>query len=220
MAKSGNRAEPKRWFIILLIVIVLSTAVSLLERLGEDKNSAPLPEETIYLSQAGESSSAELEKDLLLLEGERQSSELIPVYITGQVKMPGVYRVKEGQILDDLVKMAGGLAKEAAPEAVNLAAQLKAHQLYRIPAEDELEENPALYLDGSASQEEFNQKININQADQQELESLPGVGPATAQAILKYREQHGPFQMIEDIMLIPGIKKAKFQSLEDLITAD
>lgn len=218
----NNPRQPKRWLIILILIVLIVSLFHYVPRLIRQFLVTGGEEEFIFLnteSSATTKASSKHKNDNF--SEELLSSELIPVYITGEVKIPGVYRVKEGQILDDLVTLAGGLTAKAAPTAVNLACELKANQLYRIPSQDELAANPDLYFKDSATAEEFaNNKININTANQIELETLPGVGPATAQAIIKYRDQHGPFQTTEDIMLIPGIKEARFRSLEDLITVD
>ncbi|NLK01499.1 MAG: competence protein ComEA [Clostridiaceae bacterium] len=218
-----EQKQPKRWLIILILVVLIFSFASLISPLIHNLVKAAKSDETTVLTIA-----AGTRKDVITDQtgtyydqDEFVSSELLPVYITGEVKIPGVYRVAAGQILNDLVTMAGGFTADAAPDAVNLACELKSNQLYRIPSLNELAENPDLYFEGSATAEQFKeQKVNINLADQLELETLPGVGPATALAIIKYREQHGPFEIIEDIMLIPGIKEARFRSLEDLITVN
>lgn len=218
-----EQKQPKRWLIILILVVLIFSFASLISPLIHNLVKAAKSDETTVLTIASGT-----RKDVITDQtgtyydqDEFVSSELLPVYITGEVKIPGVYRVAVGQILNDLVAMAGGFTADAAPDAVNLACELKSNQLYRIPSLNELAENPDLYFEGSATAEQFKErKVNINLADQLELETLPGVGPATALAIIKYREQHGPFEIIEDIMLIPGIKEARFRSLEDLITVN
>lgn len=218
-----EQRQPKRWLIILILAVLIFSFISLIYPLIHYIVTPIEADETTALTFASdtEKRAATDKIGYFYDQDEFVSSELLPVYIIGEVKAPGVYRVQAGQILNDLVALAGGLTAEAAPEAVNLACELKSNQLYRIPSLTELAENPDLYLEGSDTAEQFKvKKVNINSADQAELETLPGVGPATALAIIKYREQHGPFEIIEDIMLIPGIKEARFRSLEDLITVN
>lgn len=218
-----EQKQPKRWLIILILVVLIFSFASLISPLIHNLSEAAKSDETTVLTIAAGTRIDVItdQTGTYYDQDEFVSSELLPVYITGEVKIPGVYRVAAGQILNDLVTMAGGFTADAAPDAVNLACELKSNQLYRIPSLNELAENPDLYFEGSATAEQFKeQKVNINLADQLELETLPGVGPATALAIIKYREQHGPFEIIEDIMLIPGIKEARFRSLEDLITVN
>lgn len=218
-----EQKQPKRWLIILILAILIFSFASIMYPLIRNITTSIEADETTVLTFAsGTEKSATTDKfGYFYDQDEFVSSELLPVYIIGEVKVPGVYRVPAGQILNDLVALAGGLTAEAAPEAVNLACELKSNQLYRIPSLTELAEDPDLYLEGSDTAEQFKEhKVDINSADQSELETLPGVGPATALAIIKYREQHGPFEIIEDIMLIPGIKEARFRSLEDLITVN
>ncbi|MDI9461057.1 MAG: helix-hairpin-helix domain-containing protein [Saccharofermentanales bacterium] len=218
-----EQKQPKRWLIILILAVLIFSFASIIYPLIRNIVTSMEADETTVLTFASniERSATTDKFGYFYDQDEYVSSELLPVYIIGEVRVPGVYRVTPGQILNDLIALAGGLTAEAAPEAVNLACELKSNQLYRIPSLTELAENPDLYLEGSDTAERFKaKKVDINSADQSELETLPGVGPATALAIIKYREQHGPFEIIEDIMLIPGIKEARFRSLEDLITVN
>jgi len=141
----------------------------------------------------------------------------VVVHIVGAVPRPGVYEFPEGSRVRDAVAAAGGLLAEADPAAINLAAMLEDGQRLEIP-----------YQPGAAptstAQEAANSTpassdlININTATLQELDSLPGIGPTTAQKIIEYRQQHGPFQALEDLMNVPGIGPATFDKIKDLIT--
>ena len=132
----------------------------------------------------------------------------IYVYVCGAVAKPGVYELQEGSRVFEAVKAAGGFTKDAAEEAVNQAEILQDEITLYIPtAEEVLSQTEA--EDG---------KININQATKSELMELPGVGEAKALQIIAYREQHGEFQQIEDIMLISGIKEGLFEKIKEYIT--
>jgi len=130
----------------------------------------------------------------------------IKVYVCGQVARPGVYDVSPGSRVSDLLELAGGATSEAALESVNLARKVSDEEKIYIPSSKETEESMAGVL------------VNINAAGQQALESLPGIGPATAKNIIDYREFNGPFKNIEEIQKVGGIGEKKFQAIKDLIS--
>ncbi len=149
-------------------------------------------------------------------------AEEIPVYLVGAVNKPGVYIIRRGTYLYELIELAGGLTADAAHDSVNLAMQIKENQMIRIPDASELDQagGPGIGMVGGSANAggSASGRININQASQAELESLPGIGPATAAAILADRDKNGPFHEIEDIMRVPGIKESRFVLMEALIT--
>lgn len=156
----------------------------------------------------------------------------IKVYVTGCVNNPGVVTLLRGQILEDAVIAAGGATDEADIENINLAYILNYNMMIKIRSiheKIELEGSNAAGMgvllvknSGGAvvAEPTESKKININTASVTELDTLPGIGEATAEAIVKYREQKGVFKKIEDIMNIPGIKEAKFESIKDFITVN
>lgn len=143
-------------------------------------------------------------------------SDAIPVYLVGAVLHPGIYLVERGSYLYELIEQAGGLLEIAAAESVNLALQLNDNQLIRIPTRDEVRSDPAAAV--GIILQTAGPMVDLNRADEAELESLPGVGPSTAKAIVSYRQKNGPFQCIEDLMKVPGIKESRFNTLKDLVT--
>lgn len=145
-----------------------------------------------------------------------------PVYLTGAIAKPGIYYLKVGAIMAEAVDLAGGLTDEAAADYVNLARVLAPHEMLRIPSRDEIDSGniPPLEVSegqvrGSDSKAEL---ININEADEDLLCTLPGVGSATAKSIIAWRQEHGSFANISDIMQVSGIKEARFNQIKDLIT--
>ena len=145
-----------------------------------------------------------------------------PVHLAGAVARPGVYYVTEGTILDTVLREAGGFSIVADTTKVNLAMSLAAHQYVYVPElGEETVPTPVSPIGGesrAASTEP--DKVNINTADEAELTKLSGVGPSTAQKIIAYREANGPFQALEDLMNVPGIKEGRFAGLKDFITLD
>lgn len=143
-------------------------------------------------------------------------SDPIPIYLVGAVKNPGIYQVERGSYLYQLVADAGGLLETAAADSINLAMRLDDNQLIRIPTQAELTANPLLLLDGNTTA--TNPMIDLNKADEALLDTLPGVGPSTAKAIVEYRKENGPFKCVEDLMKVPGIKESRFNTIKDLVT--
>ena len=158
-----------------------------------------------------------------------QSLDRIPVYIVGEVNAPGIYLMEPGMFLYQLVELAGGLTARAAKDRINLAFKITCNQMIRIPSIEEVEKRETgVVVEGLLLNDEadFNEgadtpgetaKININTADEKELDELPGIGLATARLIIDYRKRNGKFKVIEDLMKIPGIKQNKFAQIKDQI---
>ena len=146
---------------------------------------------------------------------ERGTLQEIGVYVCGAVVNPGIYYLKDGARMQDAVDAAGGMREDAAAAAVNLAAYIHDCDQIYIPTVTEQAEVPAQAAEANAKAEDG--KVNINQADAEELCTLPGIGAAKAESIITYRTQNGPFQSIEDIKNISGIKDAVFEKIRDLI---
>ena len=136
------------------------------------------------------------------------------VYVTGAVANPGVYSLDEGLRVCDAVEAAGGLAEDADASTVNLARVLSDGEHIDLPTKAEVETALAQGTAGGAAASSL---VNINTADASALETLSGVGSATAQAIISDREQNGPFSTIEDLMRVDGIGEKKFAKLKDSI---
>lgn len=136
------------------------------------------------------------------------------VYVTGAVANPGVYSLDEGLRVCDAVEAAGGLTEDADASTVNLARVLSDGEHIALPTKAEVE---TALAQGSAGGAVASSLVNINTADASALETLSGVGSATAQAIISDREQNGPFSTIEDLMRVDGIGEKKFAKLKDSI---
>ncbi len=142
----------------------------------------------------------------------------IPIYLVGAVVRPGIYEVAMGSYLYQLVDQAGGLTEDAAAEHINLALQLNTNQLIHIPTQKEWAAAPTPLANEASGPSGTPALVHINQADAAALDTLPGIGPATARTIVDYRTKNGPFRTLEDLMKIPGIKQSRFDAIRDLIT--
>ena len=142
-----------------------------------------------------------------------EDTKYIYIDIKGQVQNPGVYKVLKDSRLFQLVSQAGGTTVEADTLAINLSLKLYDQQVIYIPSYED--EYPIIVdvIENSSSG-----VININSATLELLDTLPGIGPSTAQSIIDYRLEVGFFESIEDIMNVTGIGEATFNEIKDLIT--
>ncbi len=142
----------------------------------------------------------------------------VRVYVSGAVHQPAVYELPLGSIVQDAVTSAGGPTSDAALDHINLAVELRDQQQVYVPRQGETSPPPVISGGGSGSGGTAGTQVNINTATATELETLPRVGPTTAQRIMEYREANGPFTTIENIQDVPGIGPATFEGFKDLIT--
>lgn len=174
-------------FILIFIVIVSSILISLFDQ------EPPLPQKSI---------------------NEEIKQEEKPTYIyidlKGEVINPGVYKVESNTRLYQLIHMAGGLTQEADTLRINLSITLFDEDVIYIPnINDDPSDNPII--------DPQDERIDINRASFEQLQTLPGIGPTTAQNIIDYRNEVGYFETIEDIKNVSGIGEATFNTIKDLI---
>lgn len=144
----------------------------------------------------------------------------ISVHVAGHVKNPGLYQLDPQARIDDAVKAAGGPSSDADLDQLNLAQPLTDGMKLAVPAQGETAE-PLLFTGGGPSAKpvaRFSEsgpvgKISLSRASASELDTLPGVGPATAAKIIEYRNQHGGFRSIQDIQEVKGIGPKKYAKM-------
>ena len=163
-----------------------------------------------------------IEEDTKKTEQE-EHAEKIKVHIAGYVVNEGIIELEEGARIQDAIEAAGGLTEDADIEKVNLAYKIEDGQKIYIPNKQESQEEDIIIVknengEGIISEKEQSKKVNINTANQTELETLPGIGPSTALKIIEYRELNGKFKDKEELKNIPGIGEAKFKNIENEIT--
>ncbi|WP_306483894.1 helix-hairpin-helix domain-containing protein [Anaerococcus sp.] len=150
---------------------------------------------------------------------ESTNDSIKKVYISGEINKPGVYQIKDGDRLEDLINEAGGLTDKASEKTLNLAQRLDDQMKIYIPNIDEenslenIDTNQAANISASSKSE----LININTASKEELMSLPNIGDKRADAIIEYRSAN-KFDKIEDIKNVTGIGDKFYEALKDLIT--
>jgi competence protein ComEA len=141
--------------------------------------------------------------------------KMMVVHVAGAVKIPGVYTLPEGARVFEAVEAAGGALPAADLHALNLAEPLFDGRKVRVPsaAGQGADRQPILPQSPPADS-----RININTATAAELEKLPGIGPSRAQAIVRDREQNGPFRRIEDLDRVSGIGPKTLATLREHVT--
>ncbi|MCD8231911.1 MAG: helix-hairpin-helix domain-containing protein [Clostridiales bacterium] len=171
-------------------------------------------------SAAGEEESSNA--DPAITSGDEDpAASVVFVYICGAVNSPGVYELEEGERIYRLVELAGGLSEDADERSVNLAQTVEDGEMVYIPTVEESEaaaEIGSETAEAAAQAEESAGKVNINTATADELTVLNGIGEMKAAAIVAYREEHGSFQSIEEIMQVDGIAEATYNKIKDEIT--
>ncbi len=136
----------------------------------------------------------------------------LQVYVSGAVAQPGVYRLREGDRVADALQAAGGPSAEADLDRLNLSLRLRDEMHVQVPtkAPSEGQGGPA----GPGSD-----LINLNTATEAQLDTLPGIGPVTAQRIIEHRERNGPFQRIEELLESRIVSSSTFDRIKSRITA-
>lgn len=222
----------KKIIIIVAIILVLFIAYLIYEIISQ-----PSSEIDFNILLDGTENGEEMNKSENFVDNETEEvsetaeiEEKIVVHITGAVKKEGVIYLKKGARIVDAIKEAGGETKEADLSQVNLAYELQDGQKIYIPNKNEkvsqyiistngetIDSNGANTGNESTSTSKEGAKVNINTATQNELDGLPGIGPALAQRIIDFREENGNFKSIEDIQNVKGIGDSKFDEIRDKI---
>ena len=161
----------------------------------------------------------------------------IMVYITGEVKNPGIYELEENSRIKDVIEKAGGLKETADITDINLATILQDEDKITIPSKEENKQEKqntekiqsnkqsktteksqnTTSISTNTTGKNQNTKVNINTATQTELETLPGIGPSIASKIVSYRKENGKFKSIEEIKKVSGIGESKYANIKELI---
>jgi|GEM_PF-493655 competence protein ComEA len=164
---------------------------------------------------------------------DNSGTDKIKVYVVGCVRSPGIITIEKGALICDAVEKAGGLTEEADADNINMVYSLNENVMLYIKSKQDSssigngavvygDSGPAAKVTGGGNNAAVGDGrkalVNINTASIDELDTLPGIGEATARDIVAYREKYGGFSSIEDIMKVPRIKKNRFESIKDFIT--
>lgn len=213
-----SEMKENKKLVIVIIVVLLLTGLFCYFRFREPENVDVFQPEDGIVTNESTNTVEEVEEEMII------------VHVSGEVKEPGIVKLKEGERIADAIEKAGGATDDADLSKLNLAYVLEDGVKVRIPKKNE-EENAGEYVseesgeeviqEGSIEAEESTQTtskvVNINKANQEELMTLPGIGESTAQKIIDYRKENGKFQTIEDIKNVSGIGDSKFNQIKSLI---
>lgn len=140
-------------------------------------------------------------------------AKLLVVDVAGDVRHPGLYRLRAGTRVQDAIVAAGGATRKAQLDAVNLAAPVADGEQIVVPGSGAGGVAAASSPAGSSP----SAPLDLNSATLEQLEALPGIGPVTAQKILDYRQQHGAFHSVSELEGVPGIGPAHLAQLQGLV---
>ena len=144
-------------------------------------------------------------------------AELI-VHVVGAVRRPGLYRLRDGARIADAVKRAGGARRGADLAAVNLAAPLVDGVQILVPERVRSGGLPGAAGGTGSGMGGASGPVSLSSATAEELDALPGIGPITAEKIVAYRTEHGPFASVDDLDAVPGIGPTRVEQLRELVT--
>lgn len=139
---------------------------------------------------------------------------VVQVHVSGAVAAPGLYLLSSGARVVDAVASAGGFGESADRNAVNLARPVTDGEQLHVPEVGEVQTDPA---PGGTTDGGDGGVIDLNTADEAQLDTLPRIGPALAQRIIDWREENGRFTSVEDLLAVPGIGDKMLESLRDLV---
>ena len=205
---------------ILLIILIAIMAIGI----------------SYYAYQNEKESQNIIEQQNLEIEENKQEesskeTEKIIVHVSGAVQNEGVIELEENSRIADAIEKAGGFREDAYTKDVNLAYKLKDGMKIYIPTMEEKEnektnvivesnietENNNNSYSNTDEGKNVNSKVNINTASKEELDTLPGIGPSTAEKIINYRKEKGKFKSIEEIKDVSGIGDSKYENIKDMI---
>src|SRR5699024_10555369 len=209
-----NLIEIGKKFSPIILIVIVGMIVLLWLRDDGMHDDSPLTDD-IFTENSLSSESGALSHPDTDNHTEETVTETI-VDIKGEIKHPGVYEVQATDRIQTVIELAGGFTKNADENQINLAQKVQDEMVIYVPKEGETEYpiNPNQMISTNAGNNEENENVvKVNLATIDELTKLQGIGPAKAQAILDYREEHGPFQQVEDLLQVSGIGEKTLENI-------
>lgn len=197
-----KKIKKQQWYVLALITIV-AVGIFLYSDREQEQPSSPLRE-----LSSEETIPKETKKE------DKPQSNTIVVDVKGAVVRPGVYEVMEYARVHDVITLAGGLTKEADQTKINLAAKVHDEMMIYVPKKGEAAPASNAVGKSPSDGDRNGMQVAINTATEEELMQLPGIGPAKANAIIAYREEHGPFRRVEDLLNVTGIGEKTLEKLK------
>ena len=169
------------------------------------------------LLHAGASASVPVPAPVVPARTTATAAREVVVDVAGAVRRPGLYRLPEGSRVADALARAGGATPKAQVELVNLAARVSDGEQVLVPRRGAPVAATGAGGSAGAGAAAAAGPVHLNSATLEQLDSLPGVGPVTAQKILDFRQEHGAFGSVDELDAIPGIGPARLEQLRDLV---
>lgn len=217
------------WICLMSLILTGCGSEATLYEIGKDADDC----------QVSEDAPESTEDEAVIIQEESEATEdeqMLVVFLCGAVNNPGVYELKNKSRIIDGINIAGGFREDASLDALNLAMEITDGSRIYVPTIKEADANAEgstvsvstdmtdTYITGAgdtgldSGSKESAGKVNINTADETLLTTLSGIGPSRAKSIIAYREEHGGFGSIEELMNVSGIGQASFDKLKDDIT--
>lgn len=225
----------KKIIIILMAIIFILGILAVIFLSNKKDNSLEIGSFNLNNQENVSSEGMNEEMSKNVEKSQKENEDTIYIHIIGEVKNQGIITLKSGQRIIDAIEKAGGVTEQADLSKVNLAFILSDGQKVKIPNVNDKEENEIYVTDSSGNNVIINggigvsigkggtydgaggRKVNINTANQTELETLNGVGPSLAAKIIDYRNKNGKFKNIEDLKNVSGIGDTKFEGIRNQV---
>ena len=209
----------KKQKIVLFIIIIITLGIAYYTYTIKINDQFNIEEQNLEVEENKIKESNKIEEE----------TTKIVVHVSGAVRNEGIVELKEKSRIADAIEMVGGVTEDAYMKDINLATILEDGMKIYIPTKEEVEKqrentndsvskdtNLDIYNNGSNTRKK-NNKVNINTATKEELDTLPGIGESTANKIISYREEKGDFKSIEEIKEVSGIGDSKYEQIKNLI---
>lgn len=193
-----------------LILILIASGMYMYER-PSMATQVPLPKLAESSGQTGNAAG-------ISETGLSKPSSEVTVDVKGAVHAPGVFTLPGGSRIVDAIQAAGGATDQADLESINLAQKLQDGSSVTVPIKGQAAGATAGSASSSHDSSTPTGKVNINLATVDQLDTLEGIGSTRAKAIIQYREQHGPFQSVDDLLQVKGIGPKLLETIRDRLT--
>ncbi|WP_018931568.1 helix-hairpin-helix domain-containing protein [Gracilibacillus lacisalsi] len=188
----------KNWYLVLVVGAVLLWLLI----------DPSIDEEDELTDQMKEEHNVELQE-----EEDQSGATEYKIDLKGEIKRPGVYQVSENDRVEDVIQLAGGFTNKADKQMINLAERVYDEMVIYVPSTDENLEKTQQVLDTGSD----DQKIKVNIASVEEMQTIPGIGEVKANAIVEYRDTYGRFEKLEDLTKVSGIGDKTVEKLEEYV---
>ncbi|MFD2213886.1 helix-hairpin-helix domain-containing protein [Metabacillus endolithicus] len=208
----SNVQKYKKWIILLVSLLTVTILYYYFFNIQASSELVTTNVEGAYMETNENYGTTKVEQT-----SEKIEASTIIIDVKGAVQKPGVYEISANARVHEIIEKAGGLSDQADEAAVNLASSLEDGMVVYIPLIGENKENP---FQSTNENKDNPKKININLATSEELQTLSGIGPSKADAIISYREENGQFKSIEGLLEVSGIGEKSLEKLKEEVTVN